>query len=355
MSPTLEVPSPEEPVQNLPRSKKRHFIGIVITCICLTFIVVQIDLDELRAALSQFKWPYLFLGVASLAAGYVMRIFRWWVMLRAAGADIRPMACAAPFLGSIALNNVLPARLGDVIRALVFPTAIGLGRVTSAGSLFMERLVDLMTLLACLALGLVFSTFTNAPEWVGRSAIGLALTGGITLALMFLFSGHVANWCGRMADDHHSSDRKLRVRIFATLRDLFRGLAAMSRLPVLIALFLLSLLVWAGESGLFWALLQGFGFDAGPAFAVSVMAITTLSTLVPSSPGYVGPFHVAAYAAVSMFGGTPGLAASFAVLSHLGLWLPTTIAGVLAILFNPDLFRLLRNKPALNGTTISRN
>ena len=72
------------------------------------------------------------------------------------------------------------------------------------------------------------------------------------------------------------------------------------------------------------------------------MAIATLATLVPSSPGYVGPFHLAAFAGITFLGGTNEQAASFAVLSHLGVWVPTTLAGAVAIASTPDMFRGLR-------------
>ena len=118
----------------------------------------------------------------------------------------------------------------------------------------------------------------------------------------------------------------------------------MSRIPVLLATFLFSMLVWVGEAGLFLALLRGLKLNVGVAFAVVVMAIATLSTLVPSSPGYIGPFHLAAFTAVSMLGGNSAQAASFAVVAHLGLWLPTTVAGALAMLFNPKLFARAKAK-----------
>jgi hypothetical protein len=40
-----------------------------------------------------------------------------------------------------------------------------------------------------------------------------------------------------------------------------------------------------------------------------------------------------------MLGGSSAQAASFAVLAHLGVWLPTTLAGGIAILVNPGLFK----------------
>lgn len=93
----------------------------------------------------------------SLALGYMLRILRWSMMLRSTGARATFSDCCAPFLGSIALNNILPFRLGDVVRALVFPRSMGITRIIATSSLFVERLVDLMTLLVSLAIGLLQS------------------------------------------------------------------------------------------------------------------------------------------------------------------------------------------------------
>jgi glycosyltransferase 2 family protein len=123
---------------------------------------------------------------------------------------------------------------------------------------------------------------------------------------------------------------------------LLRGFEAMSRPRVLALTLLISMLVWVGESGMFYFVMRGFGLEATPVMALLVMAIATLSTLVPSSPGYVGPFHLAAFTAISLVGGTAAQAGSYAVLSHLALWLPTTLAGALAILSRPELFRAAR-------------
>jgi hypothetical protein len=226
-------------------------------------------------------------------------------------------------------------RLGDVVRALVFPSAIGIGRITATGTLLMERLVDLMTLLVCLVVGLAVTSRAHLPEWLIDTAVGLSIAGSLVLAVVFLFSGWLSRWVGRRA---HEAPPSRRERMLHALEDMLLGFEAMSRLPVLLTLFALSMLVWAGEAGLFWSLLWGFGLEASAGSAVVVMAIATLSTLVPSSPGYVGPFHLAAFSAVAMLGGTTAQAASFAVLAHLGVWLPTTIAGALAIFLNPHLF-----------------
>lgn len=325
---------------------KHSILGVVISCVCLWFIAVQVDPANVWAVVSHFQWPYLLLGLLSLALGYAMRILRWCLLLRAGGAHVSAVACTGPFLGSISLNNILPMRMGDIVRVLVFPAAIGVRKTTATGSLVIERLIDVLTLLIGLAVGLAFSNLAQLPSWLEGTAVSLAVLGATTLALIFFFSEALARRCARFSGCAESRPRW--VRLLSLLQDLLGSFTAMSRLPVLIVVFILSLLVWLGEAGLFWALLVGFGFNTGLEVAIVVMAITTLSTLVPSSPGYIGPFHLAAYTVMTMLGGTPEQSASFAVLSHLAVWLPTTLAGALAILFNPRMFGGLKRKLASN-------
>lgn len=319
-------------------------LGFGITAACLWFIAARVDPQALVRALADFQLQYLLVALASLSFGYAMRIVRWSTLLRAAEVDVSASRCIAPFLGSIALNNVLPMRLGDVVRALIFPRALGISKVTATGSLVMERLVDLMTLLMCLMIGLAWAPRTALPGWLGELAVSLSIAGAASLVMLFLVSAHLSSWLSRISAGAWFDTRVGIRRIVESVSGLLASFDAMSRPRVLGALFGLSFLVWAGEAGLFWAMLAGFGLPAGPETAVIVMAIATLSTMVPSSPGYVGPFHVAAYTGVSMLGGTASQAAAFAVASHLAVWLPTTLAGAIAILANPHLFSSIKKQ-----------
>ncbi|GAB2921235.1 lysylphosphatidylglycerol synthase transmembrane domain-containing protein [Paraburkholderia jirisanensis] len=317
----------------------RQILGVGISIVCLILVFRKVDFNQLRLALEDFRWHFIALGLMSLAVDYALRIQRWAVMLRAGGATVSGWSCAAPFLGSITLNNVLPFRAGDLIRALVFPSAIGVRRVTATASLLLERLVDMLTLLISLGIGLSLNPVGKMPEWLGRSVVALAVIGCIALVLIVTLNKPIVrllHWLhGRFS---RASLQKLSNPLLV-LADLTRDIGEMSRPRALIALALLSMVIWAGETGLFLAVLRGLNIDAGFPAALTIMAIATLSTLVPSSPGYVGPFHLAAYSAAVMLGGSAAEAASFAVLAHLGLWLPTTLAGSIAILAKPALFK----------------
>lgn len=322
----------------------RHLIGAGVTGFSLWIFVRQVNTSDLISALINFSWEYLAFGITSLSFGYALRIIRWSMMLRATGAKTTFGNCAAPFLGSIALNNVLPLRLGDVIRALVFPRSMGISKTTATSSLIVERLIDLMTLLVSLAIGLYAISAIDISVKLKESAVTLATVGGVVLIAGFLFSGIIGRFFNRLS----SSSGRLKVgglnKIYKTLGGLLHGFNMMSQPRLLLTMIIVSMIVWVGEAGLFYFVLVGSGVDGSPFVALLVMAVATLSTLVPSSPGYVGTFHLAAFTAISLVGATTSQAASYAVIVHMALWLPTTLAGALAIWISPELFRASPSK-----------
>jgi len=322
----------------------KHLTGGGITLLSLFVFFRQVNFSDVLDALVNFHWVYLIFGVASLVSGYVMRIIRWSMMLKAAGANTTFGNCSAPFLGSIALNNLLPLRLGDVVRALVFPRSMGITKTTATSSLIVERLIDLITLLTSLAIGLFAIQEIAIPAELKASAVSLAIIGGVTLVLGFLFSGSLGRFFTRRAASETDSSSSGLKRIYETLGGLLHGINVMSRPRLLLSMLAVSMLVWAGEAGLFYFVLLGAGVDGSPLVALLVMAVATLSTLAPSSPGYVGPFHLATFTAISLVGATAAQAGSYSVIVHLALWLPTTLVGALAIWTRPELFRAAKSQ-----------
>ena len=313
----------------------KHSIGILLSIVCLVTFFRQIELEKLLHALAGFNYTYLIFGISFLGIGYASRVLRWSVMLKSTGSEVGFTTCSAPFLGSITLNNVLPFRIGDVVRALVFPSSMGITKTTATSSLIVERLIDLISLLVCLAIGLFAIEKIQISTELKFSAVTLAIAGFLILLFIFFFSDVLGGLFHKKAD---ISKSETVAKIYSAARDLLRSLNSMSRPNILFNMIAISALVWVGEAGLFYFILQGMHFESAPIEALLIMSVATLSTLLPSSPGYVGTFHVAAFIAVSLIGGTAEEASSFAVIVHLALWLPTTLAGALAIWMYPQLF-----------------
>ena len=306
----------------------RAVLGLVVAGVFVALLARRVDWTEVRAVLAQADpWP-LALALAALAADMTARIVRWWWMLRAAAPDLPLRSCVRPFLGSLALNNTVPLRAGDVVRVVGFRQALQAPMAHVGGTLVLERLLDLLVLLAIL-----FAALAGAPGALPRGfLVAAALAGAGALAALLgltLFPGAITALASRVLA------RLLPERWVAAASRVVGQVAAalaLLRSPGRAARVVgLSLLAWLLEGAVFacvaWSLHVGV---AWPARWLSLGA-ATLATLLPSSPGYVGTFDWFARLGLTAYGAATAGATAFALLTHLVLWLPVTLAGLAAL------------------------
>ena len=109
-------------------------IGPLVSLAALVFILRQLDLARLLDSLRDLQISWLVLMVPVYLCTYLMRGLRWQLMLRPAKRVRLGVATSIIFLGMLA-NNLLPARLGELVRAFALrsreqlPTAFGLASI----------------------------------------------------------------------------------------------------------------------------------------------------------------------------------------------------------------------------------
>jgi uncharacterized protein (TIRG00374 family) len=301
--------------------------GLAVAGAFVWLIVRTVDPAAVGRAVAAADPSLLALGLLPLAAGYACRIVRWYLLLLPANSRLGLRSCVAPLLGGFALNNVLPARAGDVVRIVAFQERLGTGAAATAGSVMIERILDLMVLIACLMVGLALVPNDRVP-------VGIRMIGGVggwsILAggtLVLVGAGWLRPWCERFAERSTGLPQRLAGLVGRVLlgMDLIRD---RRRLALVAAL---SLLVWIGELGLYLCVERSLASGAGAAGAVLGMAAGNLATLIPGTPGHVGTFHYFVTAAFAAAGSSQETAVACAVLIHLLFWISTTLAGLIAL------------------------
>lgn len=293
-----------------------------------TLAVARLDLADVRAALAGARlFPWLPLAVASYVAGHVARGVRCRLLVQDEAAIATSTATHVVVLG-YAVNNLLPARLGELARAGMLAQRTGLPFVQTLTVTFLERLLDGLVLLGLLV---VASAALPPLDWVrttlelGTLVFGVA-SGGALLALLAPTALLVA--ASRIAQ---RVAPRLHGPVVGLVSSATRGLSALRRGGAAAKVLALSVVVWVLEAGLFLALLPAFGLPARPATALLALGITNLGILVPSSPGFVGAFHYFCMRSLSALGVPEPVALSYAVLVHLGFYVPVTLWGLFVL------------------------
>ena len=314
------------------RRRIRALVGAGMAAFFVWLVVRNVDAGEALHALRTARIGPLLLCVPLLAADFVLRIVRWWCMLRKFEPTLPLRSCFGPFLGSYAVNNLLPMRAGDLVRVVAFRRRLRSPAMRLLGTLFIERLLDLYVLLALFFIGVSWLPADAFPAWFIRPVEWITGLGLVALTSVTVLLNPIRRALHSLVD---ASNERGRTGIGHAVRRLDQAVETLSlfRSPAtLLELVTLSLGAWILEGAVFasvaWSLDLGVR-PIGPWFAT---AAGTLATLIPSTPGYVGTFEYFTILAITAYGADRDAATVFAVLVHAAVWLPVTIAGGLFLL-----------------------
>lgn len=272
---------------------------------------------------------YLIIAIGLLAVGYALRILRWWIMLRSMAPSLSFRSCAGPFLSGMALNNVLPFRAGDVIRVVGFRQQLELPPAQVVATLVIERLFDLTALLIVFFISLWGIGSHELPRGFLHAVYFLTASCVVVLLGCFFMPVKIERWVRSLTDA--ASRRGTGIVGYAGMGavQLFSSLALMRSPLLVLQLFSLSLGVWLFEGAMFAAVALAIGISEAGLGTWFALAIGTLATLIPSTPGYVGTFDYFTMLGLVMYGVPEPIAAIYAAAVHMMLWVPVTLVGLL--------------------------
>jgi uncharacterized protein (TIRG00374 family) len=227
-------------------------------------------------------------------------------------------------------NNVLPARLGDLVRVQVPATRYGVSRARGVATVFAtESLLDGVALAVLGLIGLALIDLQGFPTEVFWALLGLVVGGLIAvvpLAHLRLSEGWTSRGIMPRLPD------RVRLVVEEHLPHFIDGLAVFKNAGLATQAFGLSFAIWLLEVAMF--VLLGLAFDirlAMPAWMLVMIAANIVSA-VPVAPSNIGAYEVALAALVTALGVDESTAGAFAIAAHLFNIAWITIAGVIAML-----------------------
>jgi glycosyltransferase 2 family protein len=307
---------------------RSRYIGFGVTIVFIGLLVWKTDVKELLTALAEANYLWVVPAIATTLTSYALRTGRWERILRP--IQSLPFRTLLPvvFIGFMA-NNLLPARMGEVVRAYALGRKTGLSKSMGLATILLERLCDGITLLV--ALGLVSILFP-LPVWgrqtglvagaiflVGAAGAGLVLAREeLALSLVERLLGPVPFGLGR--------------RILPRLESFLVGLRVLHSGRAIAEITLWSLVIWTIETSTYFFVLKSVHptLSVGtPVIAALLLMVTVnLGILVPSAPGYVGAFQAFGVLALSAFGVPTSVALAITIVAHAEQWLIVTGIGL---------------------------
>ena len=301
----------------------RGGIGVLISLACIYLVLRSVDLRETADLLGGARPAWLLLAVAGIVADLVFRALRWQVLIRPICRVPLRRLSAYMLVGYLA-NNVLPARLGELVRSHYLGDREGISRSATLGTVVVERVVDTVVLVGIGAASILILNVRGVV--VSAILVGVAIAGLLCVALAVALAAHRLPGAGRVAAFLSRWPRV--VGVASRLRDGLR-VAALPR--TIAAAALLSVAAWTCTVVAVLAVGQSLGIQLTVGEGALLAAGTNLATAIPSGPGYLGTFEYAGQSIALAFGLGASEGLALALLIHVLTLAISSLGGAIAL------------------------
>jgi glycosyltransferase 2 family protein len=308
-------------------------LGIICTIFFLALALYRVPLATVAALLARVDFYYIGLAFIAYGVDLALRAWRWQIILRPLVPISYPTVAKALLVG-YGLNAIMPARLGELLRAEFLKQSQGVARVWVLTSIVIERMFDGMTVVACLGAGLFFASTNNNASGVlvGVMATGAVVFGAILVLVLLLARDSVPRPFKRFPG------------LSAQMNMVRRGMEVL-RSPRTVGIAVLSLIVYVPEAFTQWSIVKSVGLQLDLSGTLVLLGATSLSTLVPSGPAFLGTLQFAYATAIEFAGGSAAVGIASATLIQLCLFLPLAVVGAgIFVRDSGSILRLIRSK-----------
>lgn len=309
---------------------KKLWIGIGISLFFLVLLFRKIDFVKLGEAFRHLHYGYLVPALLLTLLSYYGRAVRWRYLLLPLQPTTLRNLFPATVIGYMA-NNLLPARLGEFVRAYVLGQKERLDTSAVFATLVLDRLWDGFTVLLLL---LVTFFTVRLPAGMEKVQQGLATGGYVTMAIylgvivfIVVLKRQTQRTLRLIATLLKPFPPRVGEKVIPLLGSFLEGLRFSSRPGDLAALALSSLVVWALAV---WSVdlgLRSFGVVLPLTASMLILVFLVFAVMVPASPGYVGTYHAACVYGLMAFQIPKEQALSIALVIHGIGFFPVILLG----------------------------
>lgn len=291
--------------------------------VCIVYLFHSVEKDKVWDALRLADKSLLIGALLVTCFGYIIRAFRWRFLF----SDIRLTFFSSyrAMIVGFFMNNVLPARIGEIVRAHTLSRDIGRSRTFVLATIAAERLADGVTI------SLIFGVFyyLSGNQLDGAREISyvalLFLAASFCTVILLLVRNHIFRFLEYLDDSF-----KIRGISFLLVRikRFIVGLEPLFTPHLLLRVVLLSSIVWGVELFAYALVANAFNQDLTLGGLALFLAVVNFSSLIPAGPGGVGVIEVIASEALTTIGIEKEIALAMVVSQHAIQYIAVGLPGL---------------------------
>ena len=302
------------------RSVLRWLPGVTLTLAAFVFLAFAVDWPKFLQVMATFPMGSLALVVVIYEISMMARALCWHTLLQ---RQVTVFTTTVVMNEGYFLNNILPARVGELGRAFLMGRRTGLGTFRVLSTILVERAYDV-----AFAASLLLVTLPLVLKMEQARPIVIFI---LTLIVAGLFAIYLAArnraWLENLLERWSEKRPFLRRWVLPQVKSLLDGFSVLARPE----LFLLSLFFMASTWGLAilrdWVMLRALLPEAPFWWAVLAISAANLGGALPSTMASIGVFEGAAVAALALVGIPSELALAYALVVHIIHLISSSLIG----------------------------
>jgi uncharacterized protein (TIRG00374 family) len=324
---------------------KKIITGLVLSVFLLLFFLWTSNLVEMIGFLQHANYFYMLPGFSAYIISLWLRSLRWSYLLSGKTQKLPANTLFPIVIIGYMANNILPFRAGEFVRSYLLSDKKRIKTATAFSSIFVERIMDGLTLIMFIFITSLFMPITNTmdrfAELSGISANLLTLLFSVPFVFLFLLLILIAMLGSKaehiMIKISRPLPNRFRNIIVELTKQIFDGINGLANKKIVIVTILLSIPIWLLESLLFYFVGLSLGINENFASHFNlfsslliVTGLVNIGSSIPATPGGIGIFEVIARESLILMPNssvTRGAAAAFAGLTHALLIIPVILLG----------------------------
>jgi uncharacterized protein (TIRG00374 family) len=300
-------------------------VGLLVSVGLLWYALRDLHLEEIWAALQGANYWWLLPGVAVYFISVWFRAWRWGFLLRSSKQVPASRLFPVVVIGYMG-NDILPFRLGEVLRAYVLWHKEEINIGTTLTTAVLERLFDGLTMVLFVLFGLLFVPLSRFLSQLVTIA-SIVFFGALVVFLFLAAQPDLLRRIARAVIERLVPGR-LRPPLLNLVEGVVTGLESLRSGRDVLVIFGVTLWVWILETAKYWVV--SFAFPDLHLSYVGILLMggaVNLLTALPSLPGYIGTFETGIKILESI-GAPPAPAGSYILVLHAILLIPVTLLGL---------------------------
>ena len=171
-------------------SSWQFWIGLAVSGLFLLLLLLRVDRQEIVSALSNANYLYVAPAIGLYFVAVYFRSIRWAYLLSPIGRFPVGRLYPVVIIGYMA-NNLLPARLGELVRSYYLAQRETVSRSTALATVAVERVYDGVALLSFVAISapalLLLGRFEGTGDYSRETALAVAIGTVAIFSLAFAF------------------------------------------------------------------------------------------------------------------------------------------------------------------------